>query len=141
MRTLQYIKINHTEKRLSKNKCSPVTFFIYMTLLFLVGTVLTPTLVSAQATDSDDAAVGRLTDLYSKNKTFEIYDARINSKVIDRFLIVINKDQIYDYAIEEREWEFGKKRCTRWNRNGRRFCVQRLGFLQWKFGTEHRPTS
>lgn len=59
--------------------------------------------------------------------SFVIEDERINPEVINQLFMAIE---------EEPFQEIGKKRCTKWN-NGRRFCIQRISVLKWKFGWEY----
>lgn len=78
-------------------------------------------------------------ELYEKNNgVFEIRDRRITSDVINRFLITIDHEPLNDLTIDiDQTIAKGKKRCTKWKK-GKRFCVQRIGFLHWKFGREYQ---
>jgi hypothetical protein len=60
-------------------------------------------------------------------ESFVIEDERINPMVINKLFLAIEGED---------PQEIGRKRCTKW-KNGRRFCVQREGFLNWRFGWEY----
>ncbi len=81
--------------------------------------------------------VDLLVSSYRKHRgTFELRDKHITPLVINRFLVRIGETPIDDFATEPTEvMLLGKKRCTK-PKNGRRFCIQRKGFLHWKFGWE-----
>jgi len=112
---------------------------LLLSVVLLTGITLSPCHSNAATAITVKPVIDRLTELYSKDEIFEIEDRRMNPEVLDRFLSAIGKSHIYDLAIEKEEWTLGKKRCTKWSKKGRRFCVQRIGFLHWKFGTEHNP--
>lgn len=64
----------------------------------------------------------------NKYKSLVIEDPGVTPAVVHNLFLALDAQE---------EIELGKKRCTKW-RKGRRFCVQREGFLKWRFGREYR---
>ena len=62
-------------------------------------------------------------------ESFVIEDETINSEVINRLFLAIESEE---------PQEIGQKRCTKYSKKGRRFCVQREGFLKWRFGWDYK---
>ena len=82
-----------------------------------------------------------LTELYKMNESFQITieDQAIDRDMVNKFLTNIDSEpeQINDFTIEN-SLALGKKRCTKWSKKGRRFCVQRISAFNWKWGWEYR---
>lgn len=43
-----------------------------------------------------------------------------------------------DFKNGQEPIKIGKKRCTKWSKKGRRFCVQRIRAFKWKWGWEYK---
>jgi hypothetical protein len=124
----------------------------FITMLFLAGIVSQPVIAehalliaSSSANSSLKVQEQSIDELIieksKKNRhgSFEIEDQRIDLEVINRTLTRIGKQPIDELTVgADESMAVGEKRCTKWNKKGRRFCVQRMGFLYWKFGWEYK---